>query len=144
MKTKPYKPGATERQVMEQVVQAAWVYGIMLKRRNTGAGFNPSGGMVRFGEPGDSDYYATVSDGPNRGRALSVEVKREGFRPPRRGKVREHFERQIAFLRSENEKGGIAFWVNNGEDALRAFKTVMTVPGLSVEFCVGYPVFLSP
>lgn len=143
MKVKPYKPGATEKQVAEQVVQAAWVYGIMLKRRNTGVGLNPAGKMVRFGDPGDSDYYATVPKGPNKGRALSVEVKRQFFSPPKRGKVREHFERQMAYLKSENEKGGIAFWVSDGEDAIRAFRCVMEVPDLIVQFHRDYPIFVS-
>lgn len=143
MKSKCYVPGATEKQVSEQVVQAAWIYGIMLRRRNTGAGLNPSGKMVRFGEPGDSDFYATIPDGPNRGRALSVEVKRGGFKPPRRGKVRAHFESQLEYLRSENDKGGIAFWISDGEDAMRAFRRIMTVPNLVVEFHGDYPIFVT-
>lgn len=140
MSTKLYRPGATEAQVSAQVVEAARSFGIELERRNTGFGRDSSGRGIRFGTPGDSDWRATVPSGPNRGRELEVEVKREGFRPPRPGtKARAHFDRQLARMATTNAKCGLAFWVSGGLDALRVFRTIMTVPGLSVVFEGDYP-----
>lgn len=142
MKAKPYRAGATEAQVSLQVVEAAAACGIVLERQNTGLAFNPSGKVVRFGRPGDADWRAVVPRGPNRGRELEVEVKREGFRPPRRGNARAHFERQLARMAETNRSGGLAFWVSSGPDALRAFRRIVEVPGLVVEFYGDYPVFV--
>lgn len=122
MRPKPYIPTRTERQLSEQVVQAAAMLGIDLRRQNTGAGLNPSGELVRFGTPGDSDYRAVLPDG----RALAVEVKREGFDPSRlRGAKRAHFERQIAELRRINASNGVAFWVSDAGDFLAAMMKIL-------------------
>ena len=74
---KPLKPGRTERQVIEQVLDAARMLGLDLGRQNTGAGVNPAGQTVRFGTPGNADLSGMLPDG----RKLDVEVKREHFQP---------------------------------------------------------------
>lgn len=117
-KPKVPKPGRTEAQVLQQVLDAARALGLDLARRNTGAGVNPSGKLVRFGRPGDSDLSGILPDG----RRLDVEVKHEGFDPSRlRGAKLEHFDRQLARLQSVNAAGGVAFWV---EDALEFVEIV--------------------
>lgn len=111
-KTKPLKPGRTERQVLEQIIEASRMLGLDLDRQNTGAGTNPSGKLVRFGKPGDSDMKGVLPDG----RALMVEVKREHFDPSKlRGEKREHFDRQLARLQRTNEQNGVGFWTDDSE-----------------------------
>lgn len=120
-KPKVPKPGRTEAQVLQQVLDAARALGLDLARRNTGAGVNPSGKLVRFGRPGDSDLSGILPDG----RRLDVEVKHEGFDPARlRGEKRDHFERQLARLRKTNEQGGIGFWCDDAAEFLEIMRHV--------------------
>jgi hypothetical protein len=120
------KPGRTEAQVAEQVVQAAALLGIELKRRNVAAFTNPTGRVVRCGEKGDSDWYATLPAGPLRGKIHEVEIKREDFDPRKaRGKERERFLMQLAKLRRTNEAGGIAFWTRDAGDYLAAMQRLL-------------------
>lgn len=119
---KPYIPTRTERQVSEQVVQAAAMLGIELKRRNVGMALNPRGRAVRFGDPGDGDFYCVLPDG----RHADIEIKREGFDPSRlRGAKRAHFERQLAEMRRINASNGVAFWVSDATDFLHAMRKVL-------------------
>lgn len=114
-KPKPLKTARTEREVLAQVIEAARVLGIDLQRQNTGAGVNPAGKMVRFGQPGNSDLAGVLPDG----RALHIEVKKEGFNPAKlRGKAAEHFARQLARLQKTNDSNGVAFWTDDAEQCL--------------------------
>jgi hypothetical protein len=116
------KPGRTEKEVTQQVLDAAAMLGIELKRRNVGAMVNPHGQTVRFGDPGDADRYAVLPDG----RHLDVEIKREGFDPTKlRGAKKAHFERQLARLRRTNELGGVGFWISDAGDFLVALRKVL-------------------
>jgi hypothetical protein len=120
--TKPRKPGRTEKEVTQQVLDAAAMLGVELKRRNVGAVVNPLGQTVRFGEKGDADWYAVLPDG----RHLDVEIKRECFDPTKlRGAKKAHFERQLARLRRTNELGGVGFWISDAVDFLAALRKVL-------------------
>jgi hypothetical protein len=121
-RAKPREHGLSERQVSEQVVAAAALFGVRLERRNVGLGTNPNGQRVRFNEPGDADYWAVLPGGI----AMAVEVKRQGFDPARlRGKAREHFARQVAKLRETNRLGGIGLWVSDAEHFLAALRRIL-------------------
>jgi hypothetical protein len=134
------KPGRTEKEVTQQVLDAAALLGIELKRRNIGAMVNPHGRTVRFGEIGDSDWYAQIEFGPLRGRLHEVEIKREGFDPRKvRGAERERFLKQLEKLRRTNEAGGVGFWVRYAEDYLVAMRRILA-GGVRVEFDAdGFP-----
>jgi hypothetical protein len=124
--TKPLKAGRTEAQVLAQILEAASMLGLDLSRQNTGAGINPSGKMVRFGKPGDSDLSGQIDRGPNAGRRIDVEIKREGFDPAKaRGEERARFEKQLARLRRTNEQGGIGFFCDNSEVFIRVMQIVL-------------------
>jgi hypothetical protein len=120
--TKPRKPGRTEKEVTLQVLDAAALLGIELKRRNVGAMVNPHGRTVRFGEPGDADWYAVLPDG----RHLDVEIKRKGFDPTKlKGEKKAHFERQLARLRRTNELGGVGFWASDAVNFYFAMQKIL-------------------
>jgi hypothetical protein len=120
--TKPRKPGRTEKEVTQQVLDAATLLGIELKRRNVGAAVNPHGRTVRFGEPGDADWYAVLPDG----RHLDVEIKRKGFDPTKlKGEKKAHFERQLARLRRTNELGGVGFWASDAVNFYFAMQKIL-------------------
>lgn len=139
---KPKKPkvGATEKQVTEQVLEAAAMLGIELKRRNVGGMTGAGGRYVAFAEPGDADYYATLPGGIH----LDLELKREAFDPRTvRGKDRVRFDGQLARLRKTNELGGVGFWVTSGPQFLNAMLKVLD--GWRVEIDPqGFPWIVSP
>lgn len=115
-------PGRTEKQVAVQIVQAAAMLGIELKRRNVGMAYNPNGQPVWYGEKGDADWYATLPDG----RHLDLEIKHEHFNPSKlTGSKREHFERQLAKLRRTNEQNGVGFWVDDAEEFILIMREVL-------------------
>lgn len=99
MTTKAKPPRITEADILRQVVEAAALFGVELKRRNVGMALNPKGQPVRFGESGESDLYGALGS-----RTLFVEVKRPGKRPT---------AKQLAFLHRENARGNVALWVND-------------------------------
>jgi hypothetical protein len=111
-----------EKEVTQQVLDAAAMLGIELKRRNVGAAVNPHGQTVRFGDPGDADRYAVLPDG----RHLDVEIKHEGFDPTKlRGAKKAHFERQLARLRRTNELGGVGLWVSDAVNFYFAMQKIL-------------------
>jgi hypothetical protein len=119
---KPPKTARTEAEVMAQVLEAAQMLGLELKRRNVGGLTDGTGRYVAFAEPGDADFYAVLPDG----RHLDLELKREGFDPARaRGEERKRFERQLARLKKTNEQGGIGFWVDDSEEFLTIMRHVL-------------------
>lgn len=121
-RTKTLKTGRTEAQVLAQVLEAARMLGLDLDRRNTGAGVNPSGKIVRFGKPGDSDLAGTLPDG----RTIHVETKAEGFDPSKlRGEKKAHFERQLARLQKTNALGGVGFFCDDGAEFLLIMQHVL-------------------
>lgn len=140
-RTQPYKPGATEEQVTAQVLDAARMFGVELRRQDCALGSNASGKRRVFGNPSDPDWTATVPTGPNRGRRLDLELKREGFRPEKaRGKERDRFHRQLARMKELNAAGGLALWVDSGPAFVRFARQLYT-PDLRIEFdAQGYPV----
>lgn len=144
-KAKRLKPGTTEKQVAQQVVEAAAMFGVKLERRNTGAGVNPSGKLIRFGTPGDSDYYGILPidrfKGKGGGRAIAIEVKHQNFDPRKlRGKARAHFARQLAHMERVNREGGLATWLDSGEQFIHFMRRVMEWKTIRVEFdCHGFP-----
>ncbi len=124
---KPLKPGRTEAQVLEQVLQALAIYGIDADRQNTGGMLNPKGQYVPFGRPGNSDVTGMIPGawGDASGRKLDIEVKREGFDPRKvRGKARERWERQLARLRRTNENGGYAAWVTDAAHVIKVLEGI--------------------
>jgi hypothetical protein len=121
-RTKTLKAGATEKQVAEQVLQAASMLGIELKRRNVGGFTNARGQYVPCADKHDADYYAVLPDG----RHLDLELKREGFDPARvRGEERERFDGQLARLRETNVRGGVGFFCDNSEVFIRVMQIVL-------------------
>jgi hypothetical protein len=138
-RARPRERGLTERQVSEQVVAAAALFGVRMVRRNVGVGLGPTSGQrVRFNEPGDADYSAVLPGGI----ALACEVKSQGFDPARlRGKSREHFERQLRKLRDLNRQGGVAFWCDNVHDFITILRHVLA-GGRVEEPGYGPPVIL--
>jgi hypothetical protein len=103
------KPVPLERDVAAQVVEAFAMAGIVLERQNTGVGtYKNADGTerrVRFGRVGNLDWRAIVG-----GRALELEIKRPGQRPTKE---------QLARMRRVNAEGGIAFWCDSAEVAIR-------------------------
>jgi hypothetical protein len=119
---KVLKTARTEAEVAAQVVEAAAMLGVELRRRNVGGMTNASGQYVPFAESGDADYYAVLPDG----RHLDLEIKREGFDPSRaRGRERERFDRQLARLQRTNALGGIGFWTDDAAEALEILRHVL-------------------
>jgi hypothetical protein len=122
--TKPLKTGRTEAQVAEQVLQAASMLGIELKRRNVGGFTNARGQYVPCADKGDADYYAVLPGGD--GRHLDIEIKREGFEPTKvHGRERERFDEQLARLRETNARGGVGFFCDDSEIFLRVMRIVL-------------------
>jgi hypothetical protein len=121
-RAKAKKDGLTEKQVTGQVLQAAAMLGIELKRRNVGGVTDARGHYVAFAESGDADFYAVLPDG----RHLDLELKREGFNPAKaRGEERERFEKQLARLQRTNAQGGIAFWCDDSLDFIMIMRHVL-------------------
>jgi hypothetical protein len=121
-KRKPLKTTRTEAEVSHQIVEAAQMLGIELKRRNVGAFANPKGQMVRCGQPGDADYEAVLPDG----RVLRCEIKREDFDPLKlKGEKKSHFDRQLAELQRVNDSNGVAFWVADSVEFLTIMRHVL-------------------
>lgn len=141
MKTrkKPPNPHPTERQVMAAVLDAARMFGVSLDRSNTGAGVNPSGKTVRFGVVGNPDLDGCL----NNGRSLRVETKAGDFDPGKlRGAKAAHFARQLARMAELNGRGGVAFWVADVTDFVRAMGILRDDPAARVTFDPdGHPRF---
>lgn len=114
-KPKALKTTRTEAEVLAAVLDAARVLGIDLSRQNTGAGVNPKGKVVRFGQPGNADLHGTLPDG----RTIDLEIKHENFDPSKLGgEKRAHFDRQLARLQRTNSLGGVGLWVDDAAEAL--------------------------
>lgn len=130
-----------EAEVTRQVRDAARMLGIPLERRNVGGMTNARGQYAAFGTAGAADWTSVVPTGPNRGRRLEIEIKREAFDPrAARGKEAERFQKQLMYLRLCNLRGGLGTWLRSGFEAVEFFKAVMAVPGLYVSFDVhGFP-----
>jgi hypothetical protein len=119
--TKP-PPGASEKIVTEQVLEAAAMLGLTLVRQNVGGLYNAAGQYVAFGSPGDADYTAQLDDG----RTLMLELKRESFCPRKvRGAAAARWARQLAKLRAANASGNVGIWVRAGDDFLRAMQLIL-------------------
>jgi hypothetical protein len=139
-KRKPLKTTRTEAEVSRQVVEAAKMLGIELRRRNVGAFANPKGQMVRCGQPGDADYEAVLPDG----RALRCEIKREDFDPLKlKREKKAHFDRQLAELQRINASNGVAFWVADSEEFLTILRHVLAGARI-VEPGYGRPEIIYP
>jgi hypothetical protein len=119
---KVMKSTRTEKEVTNQVVEAAAMLGIELKRRNVGGMTNAKGQYVSFGEPGDADRYAILPGGKH----LDIEIKHEGFDPSKlRGEKKAHFDRQLARLRKTNADGGIGFFCDNSLVFVKVMQIVL-------------------
>jgi hypothetical protein len=139
-KPKVLKTTRTEAEVAEQVVEAARMLGVELRRRNVGGMTNASGQYVPFAESGDADYYAVLPDG----RHLDLEIKREGFNPAgARGRERERFEEQFARLQKTNALGGVGFWTDDAAEFLVILRHVLAGARV-VEPGVGRPTVVYP
>jgi hypothetical protein len=141
-RTKPLAPGRTEAQVLAQVLEAAAMFGdaIEIERQNTGGLTDPRGQYVPFGQKGDADLRGQVRRGPNAGKLLHCEVKKELFDPRKlRGEARAHFDRQRARLVKTNDGGGLGFWVNDAADFTRVLKRALDTPGLRIAFEGDWP-----
>jgi hypothetical protein len=121
-KRNPLKTTRTEAEVSRQVVEAAQMLGIELKRRNVGAFANPKGRMVRCADVGDGDFYAVLPDG----RHMDLEIKAEGFDPNKlTGEKKAHFDRQFVRLKETNRLGGVGFFCDDAEVFLRVMQIVL-------------------
>lgn len=146
VKYKRHRPelGLTEKQVTGQVLDAARIFDIEIERRNVAMFIGASGRPVRCGEPGDSDWYSlAVERGPNWGRALAVEIKRERWDPRKvRGKHADRWRLQLGKLRDLNRRGGLGIWLRDAEGAMDFFRAVAQEPGLAIDFdSDGFPLY---
>jgi hypothetical protein len=125
---KPLKPGRTEAQVLSAVYDALRIHGVEPIRHNVGKAVNPSGRLVMFVRPGEADIVTMLPAGwgDASGKALHIEVKREGFNPRRlgRGAAREHFEQQLQRLNEINRNGGYAAWVTSADQVVHILRRV--------------------
>lgn len=138
-KTKPRKPTASEREVTRAVLDAARLFGLKLERQNVGMAFGAGGNAVRFGQPGDPDWRCdSIPTGPNRGRSLWLEIKREGFDPRKlKGLKRKHFDNQLARMCELNAGGSLALWVSDARELITFCGYIRDYEGLSVVFVDG-------
>jgi hypothetical protein len=139
-KRKPLKTTRTEAEVSQQVVEAAAMLGIELKRRNVGAFANPKGRMVRCADVGDGDFYAVLPDG----RHLDLEIKAEGFNPSKlTGEKKAHFDRQLERLQETNRLGGVGLWVDDSLEFIDIMKHILAGARI-VEPGYGRPEIIYP
>lgn len=129
-KRKPLKTTRTEAEVLAQILEAAQMLGLDLNRQNTGAADLPGKGgklqTVRFGQRGNADTSGQITRGPNAGKKLDVEIKREGFDPNKTtGEERERFDRQLARLQRTNANGGIGFWCDDVSEFMEIMRHVL-------------------
>lgn len=118
---RPRKPAPPpEREVLKGVLDALKMFGVDASRNNTGAMRNPSGRLVRFGNPGDADIRGVMKDG----RALSIEVKKLGERPR---------PEQFDHLHRINASGGVAFWVDDIETFVRLFPAILAGARIEID-----------
>lgn len=103
-----------EAEVTKAVMSAARLFGFKFNRRNVGMAFGASGKPVRFGEPGQLDWYGRGPAGTRcQDRELELEIKRENFNPTRiYGKEKARFAKQLANMVEINRRGGFALWVS--------------------------------
>jgi hypothetical protein len=124
-RAKTLRPGPTETQVVQQVLDALLIFGVDVDRQNTGGCYDERGQFVRFGKAGNSDISGMLVAGPGRGKKIDVEVKRPGFDPTKlQGQKQEHFKRQLARLRRTNEQGGFGFWITDASQAIRTLERI--------------------
>jgi hypothetical protein len=124
----PTRPSILERDVLRSALAVLRALGFRPSRRNVGAveAVSKSGRrrLVRFGEPGQADITATCPSGPNRGKRVEIEVKRPDERPR---------PEQVAFLRSVNESGGIALWIDDAGELARVLRRVLDGATIEVD-----------
>lgn len=126
-KVKPLKPGLTEAQVLEQVLEALAMFGPALDfDRNNVGGFRGSGGQyVRCGSANDSDIRGQIRRGPWKGAVFLLETKRGLFDPRTvRGKERVRFLGQLQRLKDVNAGGGVGLWVNDSSQVVQAMPRI--------------------
>lgn len=102
-----------ESQVVKEVKAVIHITGLKVQRINTGCFKIGSGRKKRFvksAEPGTCDFEGY----DNKGRFLAIECKR-----PVGGKLSAAQEERI---RDINSKGGVAFVVTSGEEALKKLR----------------------
>lgn len=77
--------------------------------------FHYAGGIL-FSKKGTADIIGVI---PPEGRALAIEVKREGWAPPNPGtKAYKHYCEQRDFLNSVRDHGGIGFFAQSVEEVI--------------------------
>ena len=139
---KPLKPGMPESRVLVGVMQACAFYDVEIARQNTGAMRNAQGRLVRFGIKGNSDLTGMTgrSWGERAGLKIDIEVKKEGWKPPRPpkpgklpGKLRLRWEAQLARLRATNANGGIGFWTDDPAHAFEVLRLLKSGECVAVE-----------
>jgi hypothetical protein len=115
-RTKERKPGLTERQVMEQVVDYLRALGVDIDRQNTGGmtrkGKDDREHYIRFGRPGQCDLSGTLRDG----RRLEIETKATGKLPR---------PEQMEHIRRINALNGVAFWCDNVDVVMRIMPLIL-------------------
>lgn len=114
-KPAPAIPEMTEAEVTMQIIEASHMLGLVLERQNTG-GTHYGDRYVSYGEPGDSDWRATLPGG----RRFALEIKRPGKRPT---------PEQLAKLRELNAQGGVGLWTDDAEKFLRLMPWIMSGKG---------------
>ena len=103
----------TEKEVVKQVKQVIKATGIKLQRINTGCfiiGAGQNRRYIKTAEAGTCDFEGY----DNQGRFLAIECKR-----PSGGRLSPAQKERIADI---NRKGGVAFVVHSGEEALQKLK----------------------
>ena len=103
----------TEKEVVKQVKQVIKATGIKLQRINTGCftiGEGQNRRFIKTAEAGTCDFEGY----DNKGRFVAIECKR-----PSGGRLSPAQKERIADI---NRKGGVAFVVHSGEEALQKLK----------------------
>lgn len=95
-----------EGEVLKAVLDCLKLWGTDAKRQNTAAFRNPSGRLVRCGQPGDPDVTGMLPGG----RRLDLEVKAPGKRPT---------PEQLERLKLTNAQGGVGLWLDDAAELAR-------------------------
>jgi len=122
---------AVQRAVLKMLAARERLGQLVADRRNTGGMTDGKGQFLRFGKPGDSDIIGTLRGG----RTFAIEVKREGWKPPKPGPSAawKHWKRQLDRLTRINRVGGLGVVVTTAKEADDLIEAGLRWPYLMAE-----------
>lgn len=102
-----------EADISRAIVDLLALRGCFIYRQNAGGLVeHETGHFIRLAPEGSADYCGWVTRGPQRGKAVQVEIKAPGKKPTRL---------QLAWLKMAEDHGAISFWADSvamAEEAL--------------------------